>query len=96
MLIKLIDTELTSYEIFTLFQNRKNCFFLDSSMQHERLGRYSFIGFEPEISFKSKNGNIAIINRNTKASLNGDPFEELKLKNTRQAIRVTYHLQVVQ
>lgn len=79
MLIKKIDTKLTSYEIFTIFQNRKNCFFLDSSMEHERLGRYSFIGFQPEISFRSKNGSITIINRDTKLTLDGDPFEELKL-----------------
>ena len=56
IVIKEIVTRLSSFEIFSLFRDRKHCFFLDSGMDPEKLGRYSFIGFDPEVTLTDKVG----------------------------------------
>ncbi|CZR06493.1 aminodeoxychorismate synthase component I [Trichococcus collinsii] len=56
IVIKEIVTELSSFELFSLFRDRKHCFFLDSGMDPEKLGRYSFIGFDPEMTLTAKAG----------------------------------------
>jgi len=63
VVIKEIYTALSSFELFLLFKDREHCFFLDSGMDPEKLGRYSFIGFDPEITMTTKGGE--------------DPFEKL-------------------
>lgn len=63
VVIKEINTPLSSFELFSLFKDREHCFFLDSGMDPEKLGRYSFIGFDPEITMTTKGGE--------------DPFEKL-------------------
>ncbi len=78
MQIKKIETPLSSFEIFLLFKDKEYCFFLDSSLTHEILGRYSLIVFEPEITFSSKNGNIEIKGSGFDRIYSADPFEELK------------------
>ena len=64
IVIKEIVTGLSSFELFSLFRDRKHCFFLDSGMDPQKLGRYSFIGFDPEMTLTPKTGV--------------DPFAELK------------------
>ena len=64
IVIKEIVTGLSSFELFSLFRDRKHCFFLDSGMDPGKLGRYSFIGFDPERTLTAKAGV--------------DSFEELK------------------
>jgi len=42
-------------QIFAAFKNYRNCFFLDSSLNFNSLGRYSFLGIEPFYTLKTKN-----------------------------------------
>lgn len=78
-LIEELKTELDAFDIYSLFKDDKSVTFLDSGMDAENLGRYSFIGLNPFNIFKYEN-NICYINNteyNTK-----DPFKELnKLLN---------------
>jgi len=78
ILIKEVKTELNSFEIYSLFKDHSYSFFLDSGMDYEKLGKYSFIGFDPFIVFKSKNENIEIIEKEKQQSLKGNPFLKLK------------------
>jgi len=41
--------------IFAILKNAKNCFFLDSSLNANPLGRYSFLGIEPFYILEMKN-----------------------------------------
>ena len=54
-MIKEISTKLNSFEIYTIFRNEDNSFILDSAMDPKKLGRYSFIGFNPFKIIKYKN-----------------------------------------
>jgi len=78
MKIKKINTSYNSFELYTLFKDHPYSFFLDSGMDPEKLGKYSFIGFDPFLTFKSKNKNIEIIENGKMKTYTGDPFEELK------------------
>lgn len=59
--IEEIITDKTPYELFLCFKSKKEIMFLDSSLQHDKLGRYSFIAFEPFLEFRYKN-KIAYMN----------------------------------
>ena len=56
-MIKEIKTKLTSFEIYTIFKDEKDSFILDSAMDKEKLGRYSFISSNPLKTLKYKNSN---------------------------------------
>lgn len=56
IVIKEIATSLSSFGLFSLFRDRRHCFFLDSGMDPQKLGRYSFIGFDPERTLTAKEG----------------------------------------
>jgi len=75
---KKLDTSLSSFQIYTVFRYDDHSFFLDSGMDHAKLGRYSFIGSNPFLIFKSKNGCIEIIRDKAIIKVHGDPFEVLK------------------
>lgn len=78
MLIKKIDTKLDSFQIYTIFKDEKYSFILDSSMDKEKLGKYSFIGFNPFLVFKSKDKDITIIEDEKITKYTGNPFDKLK------------------
>jgi para-aminobenzoate synthetase component 1 len=63
ILIEEIKTSLSSDEIFRAFRNEPYPFLLDSGMDRQKLGRFSFIGYDPFLVFRSKNRN---------------PFDELR------------------
>jgi len=78
MLIKKIDTDLNSFQLFSLFQKESHVFFLDSGSNHQKLGRYSFIGWDPFVVFKSNYNSIKITQNAIYSEHNGEPLEKLK------------------
>ncbi|MCD3195827.1 aminodeoxychorismate synthase component I [Clostridium botulinum C] len=78
MLIKKINTNLSSFELYFLFKDEAYSFFLDSGMDHNKLGQYSFIGFNPFLIFKSKNDKITILEKDVVSVFKGSPFDKLK------------------
>ncbi|WP_408606943.1 aminodeoxychorismate synthase component I [Geosporobacter subterraneus] len=77
-MIQKIDTSLNSFQLYTIFKDRSYSFFLDSGMDHEKLGKYSFIGFDPLLVFKSKNEQIEIIEESQTSIYYGNPLNKLK------------------
>ncbi|KJS86215.1 MAG: aminobenzoate synthetase [Peptococcaceae bacterium BICA1-8] len=78
MLIQEIKTSLKSFEIYCLYKNEPYSFFLDSGMDHQGLGKYSFIGANPFVVFKSKDDLINIEENGIISTLKGNPFTKLK------------------
>lgn len=56
-MIREISTKLNSFEIFTIFKDESNSFILDSAMDKNKLGRYSFISSNPFKILKYKNSD---------------------------------------
>lgn len=61
-------------EVFKLLAEKRNSFFLDSGMDHERLGRYSFMGSDPFLIMQSRGDRIKLISGKKKETKKGDPF----------------------
>lgn len=73
LVIEKVNTELDGFDIFSLFKEDINTVLLDSARDPESLGRYSFIGVNKFLSFKSKNGMCY----KGEEIYSGDTFEEL-------------------
>ena len=73
LIIEKIHTELDGFDIYSLFKEDLNTILLDSARDAETLGRYSFIGLNRFLSFKSKNGMCY----KEEDVYEGDIFEEL-------------------
>ena len=74
-LVEEIYTPLTAPQIFHIFKDRPYSFFLDSGMDPNRLGRYSFIGSNPFLVLKSRGNEICLFKGNDKEVRQGNPFD---------------------
>ncbi|NLE09362.1 MAG: aminodeoxychorismate synthase, component I, partial [Dehalococcoidales bacterium] len=66
-----------SVELFRKFTGRPSCFFLDSGMDPDKLGRYSFIGSDPFLTLKSfgETTEVTFLGRPSKET--GNPLDIL-------------------
>ncbi len=74
-LVEEIDTPFTASQIFELFRNHPFSFFLDSGMDPERLGRYSFMGSEPFLVLSSSGEDISVSRNGVRENRRGNPFD---------------------
>ena len=82
-LIEEIYNPLTAAEIFELFHSQSHSFFLDSGMDPQRLGRYSFIGFDPFKVMSSRDNQVTIAHQGGQEKEQSNPFDILgKLLDT--------------
>jgi len=65
------------FAVFELFREEPYPFFLDSGMDPEKLGRYSFLGCRPFLLFRSKGSDLQVIRGGRSEWLTGDPFRVL-------------------
>ncbi len=76
-LIEEITSALNPPVVFELFQNEPNCCFLDSGMDPQRLGRYSFIGINPFLVMSSRGNEINLLEHDSHRVEQGNPFDVL-------------------
>jgi para-aminobenzoate synthetase component 1 len=76
-LIEEISTPVTASELFELIKDRPYSFFLDSGMDHQRLGRYSFLGSEPFLVMNSRGSEITLIRGQEHEVQHGNPFDAI-------------------
>lgn len=77
MIIEEIKSDLTSFELFQGFRHEAYSFFLDSGIDADSLGQYSFMGANPFLTFSSKDDEIDINDDGTIKKSKGNPFDEL-------------------
>ncbi len=73
--LKEIQNDLESFDIYTIFKDQKDIIFLDSGMDFDNLGQYSFIGLNPFITLKGRNNECYINGEKSKCSV----FEKLRV-----------------
>lgn len=78
-MLKQISTKLDAFEIYTLFKDEKDSFILDSGMDEEKLGRYSFISSRPFDVIKMKDSK-------------SNPLDALKEKLDRYKVENNTHI----
>ena len=76
-LIEEIDTPLAAHEAFESFHGYRYSFFLDSGMDAQRLGRYSFIGSDPFLVMTSRGNQVTLMWQDEQQIEQGNPFDVL-------------------
>ena len=77
--IEEIESNIPPHLLFKGLQGYPYSFFLDSVMGREKLGRFSFLGCEPFLVFKSKRGSVSLEwNDGRRELLKSNPFLVLK------------------
>jgi para-aminobenzoate synthetase component I len=76
-LIEEVSTRLTPSELFGLLKDEPYSFFLDSGMDPQRLGRYSFFGSDPFLVVNSRGPEVALIRGQKQEVWHGNPFDAL-------------------
>ena len=76
-LVEEIDPGSLPVELFELFCNDSNSFFLDSAMDPEKLGRFSMMGTDPFLVFSACGEDITLKYKNRINRLKGNPFDYL-------------------
>lgn len=77
-MIEKIKSKNSCASIYNHFRTSPYSFFLDSALPSAKLGRFSFIGIEPFLIFKSKKDRITLDWITRKETLKGNPFFALK------------------
>lgn len=72
-----VETSLTATQAFEYLKDRPFSFFLDSAVDPEKLGRYSFIGSDPFLIMRSQGEDIAILEQGQERDVKGNPFDVL-------------------
>ena len=76
-LIEEIDFKLSPLDAFELFREKQFSFFLDSGMDANKLGRYSFMGSDPFLVLSSRGSEITVAKGSEKSGLSGNPLDVL-------------------
>ena len=69
---------MTAFDLFRLLADEPHSFFLDSGMDAPRLGRYSFVGSQPFLIFRSKGTNLQLDWGDRTEQRSGNPFDALR------------------
>ncbi|MEK6646659.1 MAG: aminodeoxychorismate synthase component I [Candidatus Firestonebacteria bacterium] len=75
--IEIEELKYSAVDVFDTFKTFPGVFFLDSSMNGGKLGRYSFIGIEPFLNFTSKGKEITIVQDGKTYKTHNNPFDAL-------------------
>ena len=76
-LVEEISTRLSAAEIFGHFHHEPFAFFLDSGMDPAKLGRYSFIGWDPFLVLKSHGDELTLLSAGRQERRKGNPFRAM-------------------
>jgi para-aminobenzoate synthetase component 1 len=76
-LIEEVFTPLAAPELFELIKDRPYSFFLDSGMDTQRLGRYSFLGSEPFLVMNSRGSEVTLVRGQEYEVQHGNPFDTI-------------------
>ncbi len=76
-IVEEISTPLIPADSFELFKDKPFSFFLDSGMDHQKLGRYSFMGSDPFLVMRSRGREVSLLSPDGEKVVFGNPFDLL-------------------
>jgi para-aminobenzoate synthetase component I len=78
IIIRQIKTNIHPYQLYDKIKDHGPGFLLESQLVNPHFGRYSLIGSDPFLIFKSKGRSIEITHHRKVRKITGDPFDVLK------------------
>ncbi len=76
--IEEINTNLDAFQIYKQFHEEKFSFFLDSAMDVQRLGKYSFIGYDPFLTIENKANVTVVLENGNDICFDNNPLDVVK------------------
>ena len=76
--IEELTNRLGALDCYAAVKDRPWSFFLDSGMNPDNLGRYSFIGCDPFLVLSSRGGDIQLLSKDGRRSICGNLFDVLQ------------------
>jgi para-aminobenzoate synthetase component I len=76
-LIEEVRTSWSAPELFHVIKERPCSFFLDSGMDPQKLGRYSFMGSDPFLVVSSRGSEVTLTRGSERETRRGNPFDIL-------------------
>ncbi|MBN1188973.1 MAG: aminodeoxychorismate synthase component I [Dehalococcoidales bacterium] len=76
-IVEELQNGLRPEDLFELFRHEDQCFFLDSSMDPSKLGRYSLMGGSPFLVFSSRGETISLRQDSGTTCISGNPWDML-------------------
>ena len=76
-LIEEVETIIPQEGLFDIFRDQPYCFWLDSALDPQKLGRYSLMGSQPFLLLKSRGSANTIILDERHTVETGNPFDIL-------------------
>jgi para-aminobenzoate synthetase component 1 len=76
-LIEELDTRLPPPVLFEFLRSEPHCFFLDSAMDPQKLGRYSLMGSSPFLRLISRGDTVTLVQDGKETNIKGNPFDIL-------------------
>lgn len=77
-ILKPVVSSLSTVEVYEKLKDKPFSFFLDSALANEDLGRYSIIGFDPFLVFKSKGNTYSVLSSDTVTESGSNPLGALR------------------
>lgn len=77
-LIEEVSIQPDAGRCFEVFAERPHSFFLESGMDHEKLGRFSFMGSDPFLVLRSRGDVITLILNGKEETRRGNPFDTIE------------------
>jgi para-aminobenzoate synthetase component 1 len=77
-LIETFETSISPIDVFESIYDEPYSFFLDSATGRERLGKYSFLGYNPFLIVKVTGKEIELLQDEKASRFQGDPFDLVK------------------
>ncbi len=78
LLVEEVSLPFSAAGVFSLFHHEPFAFFLDSGMDPAKLGRYSFIGYDPFLVLKSRGDVLTLLSGGCQEEQRGNPFTSLR------------------
>jgi para-aminobenzoate synthetase component 1 len=76
--IEELTNHLDAPDCYAAVKGRPWSFFLDSGMNSDNLGRYSFIGCDPFLVLQSRGDDIELISNDSRRAIRGNPFDVIQ------------------
>jgi para-aminobenzoate synthetase component I len=76
--IEELTNRLDAPACYAVVKDRPWSFFLDSGMNPDNLGRYSFVGCDPFLVLSSRGDDIQLISNGSRRTIRGNPFDVLQ------------------
>jgi len=74
-LVEEIGTPFSASQFFAIFRECPFSFFLDSGMDPDKSGRYSFMGSDPFLVMRSRGEEISLVRGRAEETRRGNPFD---------------------